>query len=201
MREHPAQTALRALTDTLADGDMRTSVEAAAMISFLTETTGAKRALEVGCFTGHGTLAIALAMPADGKVTTLDVNGDWAELGRRYWRQAGVEQKIEFREGLALDSLDALLAEGQADAFDFALIDADKKSYPAYLDRVRRLVRPGGVILLDNTLWRGRVVDLSDDSKQTRTLRALNMALHADEAFSYVLIPVGDGMTLLRRRR
>ncbi len=180
---------------------MRTSPEAAALVAFLIETIGAARVLEVGCFTGHATLAMALALPDGGSVTTLDVNRDWQEIGRRHWRSAGVESRIEFREGPALDSLDALLADGLADGFDLALVDADKKSYPAYLQRCRRLVRPGGLIVLDNTLWRGGVADPSDDSRQARTMRELNRAIHADPDLAVVLLPVGDGLTLLRRRR
>jgi predicted O-methyltransferase YrrM len=200
VREHPAQAALREETDRLEHGGMRTSPEAAALIGFLIETIGAKRVLEVGCFTGHGTLAMALAMPEDGQVVTLDVNRQWQELGRRHWDAAGVGGKIEFREGPALTSLDALLEDGEAERFDLALIDADKKSYPDYLDRCCRLVRRGGLIVLDNTLWDGRVADPSDNSRQARTLRCLNALLHADERFAAVLLPVGDGLTLLRRR-
>lgn len=180
---------------------MRTSPEAAGLIAFLIEATGARQVLEVGCFTGHATLAMALALPKDGKVTTLDVNRDWQELGRRHWQEAGVASRIEFREGHALQTLEALLAEGRADRYDLALIDADKKTYPDYLAWCRRLVRPGGLIVLDNMLWRGRVADPSDDSRQTRTLRDLNAQIHADPDLAMVLVPVGDGMTLLRRRR
>jgi caffeoyl-CoA O-methyltransferase len=200
VREHPAQSALRAETDRLKHGGMRTSPEAAALAGFLIETIGARQVLEVGCFTGHATLAMALALPEHGQVTTLDVNRDWQELGRRHWSAAGVAHKIAFREGPALDTLDALLAEGATDRFDLALIDADKKGYPAYVARCRRLVRPGGLILLDNTLWDGKVADLADDSRQARTLRVLNAELHADESMAVVLLPIGDGLTLLRRR-
>jgi O-methyltransferase len=180
---------------------MRTSPEAAALIAFLVEAIGARTVLEVGCFTGHATLAMALAIPEDGQVTTLDVNREWQELGRRHWQAAGVAERITFREGPALDSLDTLLGEGRADSYDLALVDADKKSYPAYLERCRRLVRPGGLLALDNTMWRGRVADPADESRQTRTLRALNEAIHTDPDLAMVLLPVGDGLTLLRRRR
>ncbi|WP_159712191.1 class I SAM-dependent methyltransferase [Geminicoccus flavidas] len=201
MREHPAQAALRAETDRLEHGDMRTSPEAAALIAFLIEVTDAKAVLEVGCFTGHATLAMALALPPDGLVTTLDVNANWQALGRRHWQAAGVADRIRFREGPALASLDELLAEGHTDGFDLALIDADKKTYPAYLQRCRRLVRTGGLIVLDNTLWRGRVADPGDGSRQALTLRHLNQAIHDDPDLALVLLPVGDGLTLLRRRR
>jgi predicted O-methyltransferase YrrM len=121
-------------------------------------------------------------------------------LGRRYWREAGVEARIEFRPGLALESLDALLAtEGEA-SFDFAYIDADKKSYPLYYERVLRLVRPGGLVALDNVLWHGAVADPDDTSRQTETLRSLNAAIHADERVAACLLPIGDGLMLVRRR-
>ena len=180
---------------------MRTSPEVAALLGFLIETTGAREVLEVGCFTGHATLAMALALPADGHVTTLDVNDDWVAIGRCHWELAGVADKIRFRSGPALDGLDELLATGRSDSFDLALIDADKKGYPDYLARCRRLVRPGGLIAVDNTLWDGRVADPADDSHQAKTLRALNAQVHADLDLAMVLLPIGDGLTLLRRRR
>ena len=201
MREHPAQAALREETDLLEHGTMRTSAEATGLLAFLIEAIGAREVLEVGCFTGHGTLAMALAVGEGGQVTTLDVNDHWAAIGRRYWEQACVADRVEFRSGPALDGLDRLLAQGGADRFDLALIDADKKSYPAYLERCRRLVRPGGLIVLDNTLWQGRVVIADDADRQTATLRTLNARIHEDLDLGLVLLPVGDGLTLLRRRR
>ena len=200
LREHPAQRELRRITDGLSDGGMRSSAEQAALLAFLIELTGARRVLEVGCFTGYGTLAMALALPADGRIVTLDLNADWAELGRKQWRAAGVAERIELRLGLALDSLDALLAEGAAGSFDLAYVDADKKLYDTYYERALALVRPGGIVALDNVLWHGEVANPDNTDHQTRALRALNAKIHADNRVSPVLLPIGDGLTLARRR-
>ena len=200
LREHPAQARLRAATARLPEGGMQTAPEQAQLIALLIELGGARRVLEIGCFTGYGTLAMALALPPDGRVLTLDVNPQWAELGRRAWREAGVEDRIETRFGLALDSLDRLLADGAAGTFDLVLIDADKKSYDAYYERSLTLVRPGGLILLDNVLWGGLVADPANRDRQTESLRALNAKLHADSRISLALVPVGDGLTLALKR-
>ena len=200
LREHPALAALRAETARLPEGGMQTAPEQAQLIALLIELTGARRVLEIGCFTGYGTLAMALALPRGGKVLTLDVNPDWAGIGRAAWRAAGVEDRIETRFGLALESLDRLLAEGAAGSFDLILIDADKKSYDAYYERGLTLVRPGGLILLDNVLWGGLVADPANRERQTETLRALNTKLHADPRNSLSLVPIGEGLTIALKR-
>lgn len=200
LREPPALRDLREATDALPDASMRSSAEQAQLLAFLLELMGAKRVLEIGCFTGYAALAMALALPPDGKVVTLDVNADWAELGRRHWRMAGVADRIELRLGMALDGLDRLLAEGAAESFDLVYVDADKKLYDTYYERALRLVRPGGVVALDNVLWRGSVADPADRSRQTQALRALNAKIHADPRVSPVMLPIGDGLTLARRR-
>jgi predicted O-methyltransferase YrrM len=169
-------------------------------MALLVELIGARRVLEIGCFTGYSALAMALALPPDGRVVTLEVNAEPIEIGRRAWRAAGVAERIEVRLGLALDSLDALLEDGSAETFDLAFIDADKKSYDAYYERAFRLVRPGGLILLDNVLWGGAVADPADHARQTETLRALNAKLHRDERISLSLLPLGDGLTVARKR-
>ena len=200
VREHPVQRELRLATDVLADGGMRSSAEQAQLLAFLVELIGARRVLEVGCFTGYGTLAMALALPPGGGVVTLDVNAEWAELGRRHWQAAGVADRIELRLGLATDGLNRLLAEGEAGTFDLAYVDADKKLYDLYHERALELVRPGGVVALDNVLWSGRVADPQDTDRQTQALRALNAKIHADPRVSPVLLPIGDGLTLARKR-
>ncbi len=200
LREHPALRALREETDRLADGEMRSSAEQAQLLAFLIELMGAERVLEVGCFTGYATLAMALALPLHGRVITLDVNADWAEIGRRHWQQAGVEDRIELRLGLALDSLDALLAEGAGESFDLVYLDADKKHYEAYLERALALVRPGGVIAADNVLWHGAVADPADRSRQAQALKRFNRRVHDDPRLALCMLPIGDGLTLLRRR-
>ena len=203
LREHDSLAALRAETDRLGDGSMRSSAEQVQLLAFLVELIGAQRVLEVGCFTGYGTLGMALALPASGRLVTLDVNEDWAAIGRRHWRAAGVEDRIELRLGLALESLDALVARAPAAEsapFDLAYIDADKKTYDAYYERVLALVRRGGVIALDNVLRGGAVADPTDGSHQTAAIRALNEKIHGDERVSSLLLPVGDGLMLLRKR-
>jgi predicted O-methyltransferase YrrM len=199
-REHPCQRALRAATDALPDGGMRSSPEQLQLLALLLELMGASRVLEIGCFTGYGTLALALALPPAGRVVTLDVNAEWAEIGRRFWREAGVEPRIELRLGLAQDSLDRLLAEGAGASFDLVYVDADKKSYDSYYERALALARPGGVVALDNTLWGGAVADPGDRSHQVASLRTLNQKIHDDARVTACLLPIGDGLTLARRR-
>ena len=200
LREHPAQRELRLATDALADGGMRSSAEQAQLLAFLVELMGARRVLEVGCFTGYGTLAMALALPPEGRIVTLDVNAGWAELGRRHWQAAGVAGRIELQLGQALDNLDRLIEGGDAGSFDLAYVDADKKLYDAYYERALALVRPGGVVALDNVLWRGEVADPANTDPQTRALRDLNAKIHGDTRVSPVLLPIGDGLTLARKR-
>lgn len=200
LREPAVLARLRAETARLPEGDMHTAPEQAQLIGLLIELIGARRVLEIGCFTGYGTLAMALALPPDGRVLTLDVNPQWAEIGRRAWREAGVEERIETRFGQALESLERLLAEGAAGTFDLILIDADKKGYDAYYERSLELARAGGLILLDNVLWGGMVADPANRDRQTETLRALNAKLHRDQRISLSMLPIGDGLTLARKR-
>jgi caffeoyl-CoA O-methyltransferase len=198
LREHPVLRELRELTDALPEASMRSSAEQAQLLAFLIELTGAASVLEVGCFTGYGTLAMALALPPGGRVVTLDVNDDWPAIGRRHWERAGVADRVELRVGLALEGLDVLRAEGAV--FDLAYIDADKKLYDAYYEAALALVRPGGVVALDNVLWGGAVADPEDEDRQTLVLRRLNAKIQADQRVSSLLLPVGDGLTLARKR-
>jgi O-methyltransferase len=200
LREHPSLAALREATDALPDGSMRSSTEQALLLAFLVELTGAARVLEVGCFTGYGTLAMALALPPDGRVVTLDANDDWPALGRTYWEQAGVAPRIDLRLGLAEDGMRHLLTEAGPASFDLVYVDADKKRYATYYELALQLARPGGLVALDNVLWKGRVADPDDHTKQAETLRDLNARLHADERVSLVMLPIGDGLTLARKR-
>jgi predicted O-methyltransferase YrrM len=198
LREHPVLRELRELTDALPEASMRSSAEQAQLLAFLIELTGASSVLEVGCFTGYGTLAMALALPPGGRVVTLDVNDDWPAIGRCHWERAGVTDRVELRVGLALDWLDGLRAEGAV--FDLAYVDADKKLYDAYYEAALALVRPGGVVALDNVLWGGAVADPDDEDRQTLVLRRLNAKIQADQRVSSLLLPVGDGLTLARKR-
>jgi len=200
LREHPAQARLRAATARLPEAGMQTAPEQAQLMALLVELCGARRVLEIGCFTGYGTLAMALALPPDGHLVTLDVNPEWVALGQQAWREAGVADRIEVRFGLALASLDQLIAAGAAGSFDLAFIDADKKSYNAYYERSLVLVRAGGLILLDNVLWGGLVADPANADHQTAALRALNTKLRDDARISLALVPIGDGLMLARKR-
>jgi predicted O-methyltransferase YrrM len=200
LREHPALERLRDETARLPGAGMQIAPEQGQLMALLVELIGARRVLEIGCFTGYSALAMALALPPDGRLITLEANPEPVEIGRRAWAAAGVQGRIEVRIGVALDSLDALLAEGLAEAFDLAFIDADKKSYDAYYERALRLVRAGGLILLDNVLWGGAVAEPADRDRQTQALRKLNAKLHRDERISLALLPIGDGLTLARKR-
>jgi O-methyltransferase len=200
LREHPALRQLRDETSALPGAGMQIAPEQGQLMALLVELIGARRVLEIGCFTGYSALAMALALPPDGRLITLEVNAEPIEIGRRAWRAAGVAERIEVRLGMALESLDALLEEGAAETFDLVFIDADKKSYDAYYERALRLVRPGGLILLDNVLWGGAVADPADHERQTLALRTLNAKLHRDERISLSLLPLGDGLTVARKR-
>ena len=198
LREHPVLRELRVLTDDLPEASMRSSAEQMQLLALLIELTGAKRVLEIGCFTGYGSLAMALALPPEGRVVTLDVNEHWPAIGRRHWERAGVAGRIELRVGLAADSLEQLAAEGAV--FDLAYVDADKKLYDTYYERALALVRPGGIIALDNVLWSGAVADPADQDHQTLVLRTLNAKVRDDARVTSVLLPVGDGVLLMRKR-
>jgi predicted O-methyltransferase YrrM len=200
LREHPALARLREETSRLPGAGMQIAPEQGQLMAFLVELIGARRVLEIGCFTGYSALAMALALPADGRLITLEANAEPIEIGRRAWRAAGVEDRIEVRLGLAAESLERLLAQGAAASFDLVFIDADKKSYDAYYEKALVLVRPGGLILLDNMLWGGAVADPSNQERQTVGLRALNAKLHRDERIALSLLPLGDGLTLACRR-
>ena len=200
LREHPALAQLRDETSRLPGAGIQIAPEQAQLMAFLVELIGARRVLEIGCFAGYSALTMALALPADGRLITLEANAEPVEIGRRAWAAAGVADRIEVRLGLAAEGLEQLLAEGAAGSFDLVFIDADKKSYDAYYERALVLVRPGGLILLDNMLWGGAVADPADQDRQTAALRALNAKLHRDDRIALSLLPIGDGLTLARRR-
>ena len=199
LREHPAQAALRAATASHPHAGMQISPELGQFMALLVRLIGARRALEIGVFTGYSTLAVALALPDDGRLLACDVSDEYTRVGRPFWQQAGVAQKIELRLAPALATLDAQLAEGAAGSFDFAFIDADKGGYDAYYERCLRLLRPGGLLAIDNTLWSGAVARPAQDA-DTEALQRLNAKLHQDQRIDLSLLPIGDGLTLARKR-
>jgi len=200
VREPPVLAELRAETAKLPQAVMQIGADQGQFMALLAKLTGARRCLEVGVFTGYSSLSVALALPEDGSIVALDVSEEWTAIARRYWKKAGVEKKIDLRLGPALDALDALIAQRQSGRFDFAFIDADKASYLAYYERCLELVRAGGLIAVDNTLWSGDVADPANQKPDTVSLRAFNDALHRDERIDLALLPVGDGLTLALKR-
>jgi caffeoyl-CoA O-methyltransferase len=191
---------LRDATAALPNARMQISVEQGQFLRLLIELIGAKRTLEVGTFTGYSALCVALALPPEGRVIACDVSEEFTNVGRPYWNEAGVANKIDLRIAPATDTLVALLNDGAADTFDFAFIDADKSNYDAYYEHALQLVRPGGLIAIDNTLWSGRVADPAATDEDTVALRRLNEKLHDDARVTLSLVPIGDGLTLARRR-
>ena len=199
-REPDVLARLREETAALPQHGMQISPEQGAFLALLVELIGARRCIEVGTFTGYSSIAVALALPDDGRLVCCDVSTDWTSLARKYWDEAGVAHKIDLHVAPATETLDQLLADGEEAAFDFAFVDADKTGYDAYYERLLRLVRPGGLIVFDNTLWNGKVVDQDTDDPDTRAIRALNSKLSGDERVTTCLLPVADGVTLARRR-
>ena len=199
LRDHPILARLRAETAALPSAIMQITPEQGQFMQLLLRILGARRTLEIGVFTGYSALCTALALPADGQVIACDVSEAWTAIGRRYWLEAGVADKVDLRLGPAVETLDLLLADGQADQFDFAFIDADNNNYDAYYERCLQLVRPGGIIAVDNVLWHGDVIDSNKQDPDTVAIRALNRKLHADPRIELSMLPMGDGLTISRR--
>lgn len=200
LREPAILKRLREETAKLPSGQMQISPEQGQLMGLLVELLGVRRVLEVGTFTGYSSTAMALALPPDGRLVACDLSEEWTNVARRYWREAGVESKIDLRLGPARSTLDALIASGEGGSFDFAFIDADKSAYDAYYERSLELVRSGGLIAVDNALWSGAVADPSDQRENTNAIRALNAKISADPRVSCSLVPIGDGLFLARKR-
>lgn len=179
---------------------MQISPEQGQFMALLVQLIGATKTLDIGVFTGYSSLSVALALPPNGKIIACDVSEDDTSIARRYWQAAGVANKIDLRLAPALETLDKLLASGQAGTFDFAFIDADKNNYEGYYERSLQLIRPGGLIAIDNVLWAGRVADPQVQDNQTNTIRAFNEKLHHDERITLSLVPIADGLTLALKR-
>jgi caffeoyl-CoA O-methyltransferase len=179
---------------------MQISPEQGQFMALLVRLTNARKTLEVGVFTGYSSLAVALALPKDGKIVACDVSEEWTSVARRYWKEAGVDGKVDLRIAPALETLDALVAAGESGTFDFAFIDADKTNYYAYYERALELLRPGGLIAIDNVLWSGKVADQSVEDADTIAIRELNERLRDDERIALSLVPIGDGLMLALKR-
>jgi predicted O-methyltransferase YrrM len=200
LRETPLLARLRAETQAMPMARWQIAPEQGQFMGLLVRLLGARRVIEVGTFTGYSALVMAEAMGEGGELICCDLPGDYNAVARRYWREAGVEGRIELRLAPALDSLAALLGEGQAERFDLIFIDADKANYPRYLELGLQLVRPGGLLLFDNTLWSGRVLEANPADEDTRAIQRLNRQLKDDARVELSLLPLGDGLTLCRKR-
>jgi predicted O-methyltransferase YrrM len=194
-RETRVQRDLRAETQKLPMAGMQIGPDQGALLQVLVRILRARRCVEVGTFTGYSALCVALALPANGKIICCDVSEEWTSIGRRYWKKAGVDRKIELRLGPALETLKGLKGK-----FDFAFIDADKPNYWKYYERCLQLLRKGGLIAVDNTLWGGSVIDPADQSKSTVALREFNKRVAKDRRVDIALVPIGDGLTLAVKR-
>ena len=200
LREADVLRRLREETAAMPLSIMQIAPEQGQFMALLVELMGAVRCIEVGVFTGYSSLAVALALPPEGRITACDVSEEFTAVARRYWRQAGVDHKIDLRLAPALETLDGLIAEGARGTYDFAFIDAEKSEYADYYERLLTLLRPGGLILIDNVLWSGKVADPEIDTIDTVAIRAFNEKLHVDERVSLSMLPVADGLTLARKR-
>ncbi len=200
LREPDVLRRLREETAEMPQGKMQISPEQGQFMALLAELISARRYLEIGTFTGYSALVVALALPQDGQVIACDISEEFTARARPYWEEAGVAEKIDLRIAPALETLDALIAGGESGSFDFAFIDADKTNYQGYFQRALDLIRPGGLICVDNVLWSGAVVDPARDDDDTEAIRAFNDRLSDDPRISLSLVPIGDGLTLARKR-
>jgi predicted O-methyltransferase YrrM len=200
LRETPLLKRLREETALLSSARWQIAPEQGQFMALLVKLLGARRIVEVGTFTGYSAICMAQAMPNDGRLICCDIPGEYNATAERYWHEAGLTSRIEQRLAPALQTLAALETEGLAGSIDLLFIDADKANYPAYLEHALRLVRQGGLILFDNTLWSGRVLEVKPESEDTRAIQALNLALRDDPRIDLSLLPLGDGLSLCRKR-
>ena len=200
MREADVLRRLREETAPLPLARMQISPEQGQFMGLLMRLMEARMTIEVGVFTGYSSISVAMALPDDGKIIACDVSEEWTSIARRYWREAGVSSKIDLRLRPALETLDELLAEGRAGAFDFAFIDADKSNYSNYYERCLKLVRPGGLIAIDNVLWHGDVINPAKQDEDTQAIRAFNERVSADNRVWVSMLPISDGLTLAMKK-
>lgn len=200
LRDDPLLAKLRAETAAMPMAVMQIAPDQGQLMALLVRLIGARRAIEVGVFTGYSSLCIARALPADGHLLCCDIDEDYTAVARRYWAEAGVSERVELVLAPATDTLQARIDDGDGASYDFAFVDADKESYDDYYEQCLRLLRPGGLLVFDNVLWSGDVIDSAARDAETRALRALNRKLHHDERVDVSLIPVADGLYLARKR-
>jgi len=200
LREPEVLRQLREETARHPYGGMGIAPEQGQFMALLVEITGARTLLEIGVFTGYSSTRMALALPPDGRLTALDISAEYSATARRYWALAGVSDRIDLRLGPALETLEALVGEGAGNSYDLAFIDADKTNYDGYYEYALRLLRPGGLLLIDNVLWGGKVADPAIDDADTAVIRALNVKIHHDTRVTAVLLPLADGLMLARKR-
>ena len=200
LRDDPLRARLRQETARNDMARMQSAPEQGQLMALLVKLIGARKALEIGVYTGYSALCVAGALPADGRLVACDNNETWTTVAQRYWKQAGLDKRIELRLAPALETLDALIANGESGSFDFAFIDADKENYGGYYEHALTLLRPGGLIAVDNTLWSGQVADPAYQDADTRAIRAFNEALYRDTRVDISLIPIADGLTLAMKR-
>jgi caffeoyl-CoA O-methyltransferase len=199
-REPEILQRLRDETASLPLHEMQIAPEQGAFMGLLVELIGARRCLELGTFTGYSSLAVALRLPSEGRIVCCDVSEEWTSVARRYWAEAGVADRIDLRLGPALETLDGLLAGGEAGTYDFAFLDADKELYPDYYERILQLLRRGGLLAIDNVFGGGRIVNQSEQGSAVRAVRELNELIADDERVSIAMVPIADGLTLARKR-
>lgn len=200
LRDNPIQKELREVTDKLEWGIMQISADQAQFMFLLLKLTNAKRIIEIGTFTGYSALVMANALPDDGQIIACDTSEEWTDIAKKYWQQAGITSKIDLRLAPALETLNALTTEGQVNSFDAAFIDADKQNMLNYYEHCLKLIRPGGLIMIDNVLWGGSVADPEKNDDDTKAIRATNQFVLQDNRVDISLIPIGDGLTLARKR-
>lgn len=199
LREKPVLQALREETMKDSMSVMQIAPEQGQFLQLLVKILGAKKLLEIGVYTGYSSLCCALALPVDGKIVACDINKEWTDIARRYWQKAGVTERIQLELAPALLTLDNLLAKGESASFDFAFIDADKENYLQYYEKTLELIKPGGVIAIDNVLWSGAVADPAVNDADTVAIRELNKHVHQDKRVEVSLLPLADGLTLARK--
>ena len=198
LRESELLKALREETAKLPSANMQIAPEQGQFMALLVQLMGAQKAIEVGVYTGYSALAVAMALPESGQILACDISEEYTAVARRYWQQAGVSQKIDLRLAPAMETLKSIINEGQGSTFDFAFIDADKENYSGYFELCLQLLRPGGLIVVDNVLWDGAVIDQKKQDVDTCAIRAFNQQLLSDDRVDISMLPIADGLTLVR---